>query len=95
MFKNLFERPMNDGSNYIECAGLSTDTKPVANLANGSLALEVDTGNISVFNESGGQWVDMFTIKDTTETPALSTIAPISLKPVAEIAEEDGGETEE
>lgn len=42
--------------NYIEAAGLSTDTKPEDNIATGSLFLEVDTGDVYAFDEDGGTW---------------------------------------
>lgn len=36
---------------------LSTDTKPTANMANGSLMLEMDTGDIYAFNEASTAWI--------------------------------------
>ena len=41
---------------YIELACLSTDTKPTANVCTGSLALEVDTGDVYAYDEHGGEW---------------------------------------
>ncbi len=41
---------------YKELSGLSGDTKPVADLATGSLFLEVDTGDVYAFDEAGGTW---------------------------------------
>jgi len=41
---------------YIEAAGLSTDTKPTANLITGSLYLAVDTGKIYAFDEVSEAW---------------------------------------
>lgn len=40
----------------IEIACKSTDTKPTENIVTGSLALEVDTGDIYAFDEAGTQW---------------------------------------
>lgn len=50
--------PNSDGAfvNYIEAAGLSTDTKPTDGIATGSLFLEVDTGDFYAFDEDGGTW---------------------------------------
>lgn len=42
---------------YREYAGLSTDTKPTdTGISTGSLFLEVDTGDIFVYDEAGEQW---------------------------------------
>lgn len=42
---------LTDGKHYIEAAGLSTDSKPTANVVTGSLFLEVDTGDVYAFAE--------------------------------------------
>lgn len=42
--------------NLVEIACLSTDDKPTENIVTGSLALEVDTGDIYAFDEAGTQW---------------------------------------
>lgn len=49
-------RVMDGLTNYVELACLSTDTKPTANVCTGSLALEVDTGDVYAFDEHGGEW---------------------------------------
>lgn len=43
---------------YIEAAGLYTDTKPLTGVVTGSLFLEVDTGDVYAFDEvtNGGEW---------------------------------------
>lgn len=41
---------------YRELAGLSTDNKPITNLATGSSFIEVDTGNVYFFDEVGHTW---------------------------------------
>ncbi len=41
--------------NYIEAAGLSTDTKPTGAVT-GSLFLEADTGNVYAYDEVGAAW---------------------------------------
>jgi hypothetical protein len=40
---------------YVECAGLSTDDKPLG-VATGSLFLEVDTGDVYSYDETGAEW---------------------------------------
>ena len=49
-----------NGSNavYQELSGLSTDTKPTG-LATGSTFLEVDTGDVYVYNEASGTWGEL------------------------------------
>ena len=52
----LTERIIEGDKKYIEAACLSTDSKPTANLVTGSLALEVNTGDVYAFDETGGEW---------------------------------------
>lgn len=44
---------------YVEIAGLSTDTKQDDNYITGSLFLEVDTGKVYVFDEVSGNWTEI------------------------------------
>ena len=53
----LYERIINNDTKYVEMSCLSTDTKPTAGIAHGSLSHEVDTATISAFNATSGQWV--------------------------------------
>ncbi len=46
----------DDGAFYIEGACLAADTKPVSNIAGGSIMLEVDTGDVYAYDEAGTQW---------------------------------------
>lgn len=48
----------------VEIACLSTDTKPTDGITTGSLAIEVDTGTIFLFDEVSGNWNEMCTIKE-------------------------------
>lgn len=48
-----------DGKRYGTIAGLSTDSKPTANVANGSVFIEMNTGKVFMFDEAGVQWVEM------------------------------------
>ena len=41
-----------------ELYGLSTDTKPVYNVPNGSVFLEIDTGKVFIFNGANNQWTE-------------------------------------
>ena len=45
-----------NGVQYVEFAGLSTDTKPTNGIATGSLFLEVDTGDVFAYDEAGSEW---------------------------------------
>lgn len=47
-----------NGKNRVEGECLSTDTKP-ATYANGSILIEIDTGKVFMFNETGTEWVEM------------------------------------
>ena len=51
MIRILYERIIEGDTKYVEAAGLSTDSKPTAGLATGSLFLEVNTGDIYAFEE--------------------------------------------
>lgn len=42
-----------------ELYGASTDSKPTVGLANGSIFVEVDTGNIYLFNEAEASWTKL------------------------------------
>lgn len=41
---------------YYEFAGLHDDTKPTEKVATGSLFLEVDTGDVYAYDETGATW---------------------------------------
>lgn len=45
-----------NGRDRVEGECLSTDTKPTI-YANGSILLEMDTGDVYMFNETGSTWV--------------------------------------
>lgn len=47
---------MYGDKNLIEIACKSTDSKPTAGIVTGSLALEVDTGDIYAFDEAATSW---------------------------------------
>ena len=45
-----------NGRDRVEGECLSTDTKPTI-YSNGSILLEMDTGNLYMYNEAGTAWV--------------------------------------
>lgn len=58
MIRVLAVEWQTDGKQYIEAAGLSTDTKPAAGIVTGSKFREVDTGKKYVFDEVQAVWND-------------------------------------
>lgn len=52
MVRTLVVQPHTANKNYVEIACLSTDSKPTSDLVTGSLALEVDTGDVYAFDET-------------------------------------------
>jgi hypothetical protein len=59
MVRILVQNGFEGEKNYIEAAGLSTDTKPETNIVTGSSFLEVDTGDAYLFDETaaaGSRW---------------------------------------
>lgn len=60
----LFNADGNTGKALAEIYCLDADAKPTANIANGSMLLTVDTGKLYVFNETGGSWTLLKTIKE-------------------------------
>lgn len=56
MFTVIKAHYAGNEKSYIEAACLSTDTKPTDGIANGSLCLEVDTGDIYAFDGENEEW---------------------------------------
>ena len=56
--------PENVQKFICQIACLSTDTKPTENIVTGSTAIEVDTGNFYLFDESSSTWTLMCSIKE-------------------------------
>jgi hypothetical protein len=50
------EKLTADGKYIRTYFGNSSETKPTADLADGSVFVEVDTGNAVLFNETAGTW---------------------------------------
>ena len=57
MVRILKDQLFEGGKHYIEAAGKSTDSKPVAGVVTGSKFTEVNTGDVYLFDETGdGTW---------------------------------------
>lgn len=52
-----------NGKPYKEGFCLSSDTKPITDIANGSILVEIDTGKVFFFNEAGAVWVEQFSVQ--------------------------------
>lgn len=48
-----------ESKELVEIACLSTDTKPTDGIANGSACIEMDTGDVYMFNEASSTWVKL------------------------------------
>lgn len=46
-----------DNSVVNEYRGLSTDTKPTTDVPNGSIFIEIDTGNIYFYDSANNTWI--------------------------------------
>ena len=63
--KRIYKMVSGNTLKYIcEISCLSTDTKPTANIVTGSVALEVDTGDIYLYDEASTTWNKMCSIKE-------------------------------
>ena len=56
MVRTLVKQAHTNTKNYVELACLSTDTKPSTGIITGSLAIEVDTGDVYAYDETGAEW---------------------------------------
>ena len=61
----FFDETSKAGILLIEGTCLSTDTKPTAGTASGSVMTEVDTGDVYIFNEDAGTWVKQFSLQSS------------------------------
>ena len=60
---NEGKQPQRYGKQFAEIFCLSTDSKPTDGIANGSIAVEIDTGKVYFFNEAGSTWVEQFSFQ--------------------------------
>ena len=51
------------GKRYIEGFCLSTESKPTAIIATGSIMVEVDTGKVFFYNATSEAWVEQFSFQ--------------------------------
>ena len=49
---------------HYEVSCLSGDTKPTEDVLTGSIAIEVDTGAVSVYDEESEEWIKQFSLQD-------------------------------
>lgn len=52
----LVDQPFVEGKNYVEIAGLSTESKPSSGMITGSQYMEVDTTKVYFWDETNEQW---------------------------------------
>lgn len=61
MITILKQQCVGENGGYIEAIGLSTDTKPAKigslDVTNGSAVLEMDTGDLYLYDEAGQTWI--------------------------------------
>lgn len=48
---------------YSEICGKSTETKPVGTFVSGSIFVEIDTGNVFLYDEDTNTWVEQFSLQ--------------------------------
>lgn len=60
----IIKQEYNSGvKQYYELAGTSSDSKPTAGVATGSIFVEVNTGKVFFFNEASSSWVEQFSFQ--------------------------------
>ena len=59
MFTTIKAHYAGNEKSYIEGACLAADAKPTDGIANGSIVIEIDTGKIFMFNETGSAWAEV------------------------------------
>ena len=62
MIRQIVCQPAID-KDYVELAGLSTDSKPTTGIVTGSIFVEVNTGKVFLFNEASSTWVEQFSLQ--------------------------------
>lgn len=55
--RKISERIIDNEVNYVVISGDSTEDKPTANICDGSVFMESDTGDSYTFNELSGTWI--------------------------------------
>lgn len=97
MVRIIESRIISGNVSYVELSCLSTDTKPTADICTGSLALEVDTGDVYAFDEVGGEWGKIAELGGGGDSVQVSGTKSLNLArevPVIEVNEDVPGEDE-
>ena len=94
--REIFSMPFYDGKRYVELAGLSTETKPEADIAAGSWFHEVDTGKVLAFNEADAEWVEQieFDVPSDSKSVRSAPVVDAGLRKTAplELVEDEPAE---
>ncbi len=61
---NEGSQPKKYGKQIVEIYCLSTDSKPTTGIANGSWLIEINTGDVYIFNEAGTAWVKQCSLQE-------------------------------
>ena len=80
MIRKIIENQFDGTKKYVEMACLSTDSKPTGGMVTGSLALEVDTGDIYGYDETGdGSWGKIAALIGSDTSAASTLSAPLNM----------------
>lgn len=72
---NVKKSEIKEGNFLVELRGLSTDEKPTTlttggTIENGSVFIEIDTGNVYLYNEEGTEWCPVIEEQSDEQEPA-------------------------
>ena len=62
--RELVVRPFTDNVTYKEISFDSSETLPTAGIADGSIAVASDTGDVYFYNETDSEWKKQFSFQD-------------------------------
>lgn len=62
--RELVVQPLTTGIIYKEIAFDSSETLPTSGIAEGSIAVASDTGDVYFFNETDSEWKKQFSFQD-------------------------------
>ena len=63
LVKKPFSIESGETKNYVEISGDSSESKPTANIVDGSIFTESNTGKVFFFNEKTSAWVEQFSFQ--------------------------------
>lgn len=80
---------VKNGKQYLEFAGLSTDTKPTAGVMNGSLFHEMDTTKIYAFSDkpNDAQWFPQVQLTEQDTTSLSMAASPSVNRPALQLTQ--------